>query len=119
MNFTSNFVGINAYGPLVAGELSGEDENIDIEGEVRNIRICWQLSTSTKILKRESVSKKKEITFLTVGAVLAGGSVYLFIFLVLSVTNPKPPRMMSSSPNYKPFLSSFRHIPLRKVLYRI
>ena len=35
---------------------------------------------------------------------------FLFFF-VLSVTNPKPPRMMSSSANYRPFLSSFRHIP--------
>ena len=33
------------------------------------------------------------------------------IFLVLSVTVPEPPRMMSSSANYRPFLSSFRHIP--------
>ena len=33
------------------------------------------------------------------------------------VTNPKPPRMMSSSANDRPFLSSFRHIPHRKVLY--
>ena len=32
-------------------------------------------------------------------------------FLVLSVTISKPPRMMSSSANYRPFLSSFRHIP--------
>ena len=38
-----------------------------------------------------------------------GGSV--FFFFVLSVTNPKPPRMMSSSANDRPFLSSFRHIP--------
>ena len=29
----------------------------------------------------------------------------------MSVTNPKPPRMMSSSANDRPFLSSFRHIP--------
>ena len=35
---------------------------------------------------------------------------FLFFF-VLSVTNPKPPRMMSSSANDRPFLSSFRHIP--------
>ena len=35
----------------------------------------------------------------------------LLIFLVLSVTIPEPPRMMSSSANYIPFLSSFRHIP--------
>ena len=34
-----------------------------------------------------------------------------FFFLVLSVTNPKLPRMMSSSANDRPFLSSFRHIP--------
>ena len=33
-----------------------------------------------------------------------------FIFF-LSVTISKPPRMMSSSANYRPFLSSFRHIP--------
>lgn len=37
----------NAYGSLVAGELSGEDENIDVTGEVRNFRICWQLLAST------------------------------------------------------------------------
>ena len=35
----------------------------------------------------------------------------LFIFLVLLVTNPKSPRMTSSSANYRPFISSFRHIP--------
>ena len=35
----------------------------------------------------------------------------LLVFFVLSVTNPKPPRMMSSSANDRPFLSSFRHIP--------
>ena len=34
-----------------------------------------------------------------------------FFFLVLSVTNPRLPRMMSSSANDRPFLSSFRHIP--------
>ena len=33
------------------------------------------------------------------------------LFVVLSVTNPKPPRMMSSSANDRPFHSSFRHIP--------
>ena len=33
----------------------------------------------------------------------------LFV-LVLSVTTPEPPRMMSSSANYRPFLSSFCHI---------
>ena len=32
-------------------------------------------------------------------------------FFFLSVTISKPPRMMSSSANYRPFLSSFRHIP--------
>ena len=42
------------------------------------------------------------------GAVLELPSV--FFFLVLSVTISKPPRMMSSAANYKPFLSSFRHI---------
>ena len=41
-------------------------------------------------------------------AVLAGGS---FFFLVLSVTNPKPPRMMSFSANDRRFLSSFCHVP--------
>ena len=41
-------------------------------------------------------------------AVLAGGLVFFF---VLSVTNPKPLQMMSSSANDRPFLSSFRHIP--------
>ena len=35
----------------------------------------------------------------------------LLVCLVLSVTNPKPPRMMSSSANDRPFVSSFRHIP--------
>ena len=34
----------------------------------------------------------------------------LFIFF-LSVTISKPPRMMSSSASYRPFFSSFRHIP--------
>ena len=38
-------------------------------------------------------------------------SFFFLIFLVLSVTTPEPPRMMSSSANYRPFLSSFRHIP--------
>ena len=32
-------------------------------------------------------------------------------FFVFSVTISKPPRMMSSSANCRPFLSSFRHIP--------
>ena len=36
---------------------------------------------------------------------------FLFFFVVLSVTNPKPPRMMSLSANDRPFVSSFRHIP--------
>ena len=35
----------------------------------------------------------------------------LLVFLVLSVTIPKLPWMMSSSANYRPFLRSFRHIP--------
>ena len=34
-----------------------------------------------------------------------------FFFFVLSVTISKPPRMMSSSANCRPFLSSFGHIP--------
>ena len=33
------------------------------------------------------------------------------LFFVLLVTISKPPRMMSSSANYRPFLSSSRHIP--------
>ena len=36
---------------------------------------------------------------------------FLFFFLVLSVTIPEPPRMMSSSANYRPLISSFRRIP--------
>ena len=36
---------INAYGSLIAGELSGEDENIDVTGEVRNFRkIIYKLA---------------------------------------------------------------------------
>ena len=31
--------------------------------------------------------------------------------MIKSMPNPKPPRMMSSSANDRPFLSSFRHIP--------
>ena len=34
-----------------------------------------------------------------------------FFLLVWSVTNPKPTRMMSLSANYRPFVSSFLHIP--------
>ena len=34
----------------------------------------------------------------------------LRFFFVLSVTISKPPRMMSSLANYRPFLGSFRHI---------
>ena len=34
-----------------------------------------------------------------------------FFFLVLSVTNPKPPWMMSLSANDRQFLSSFCHVP--------
>ena len=49
--------GINAFGSLIAGELSGEDENIDVTGEVRNFRkiiyISSHLSASTWILKPE------------------------------------------------------------------
>ena len=41
-------------------------------------------------------------------AVFAQQAVY---FLVLSVTKSKPPRMMSSPANCRPFFSSFRHIP--------
>ena len=37
--------GINASGSLVAGELSREDENIDVTGQVRNFCIHWQLSS--------------------------------------------------------------------------
>ena len=33
-----------------------------------------------------------------------------FFFLVLSVTISKPPRMMSSAANYRPFVGSLRHI---------
>ena len=35
----------------------------------------------------------------------------LLVFLVLSLTIPEPPQIMSSSPNYRPFLSAFRRIP--------
>ena len=38
----------------------------------------------------------------------------VLFFLVLSVTISKPPRMMSSSANYRPFLSSFRYIPTQE-----
>ena len=38
-------------------------------------------------------------------------SAFGFFFVVLSVTNPKPPRMMSLSASYRPFVSSFLHIP--------
>ena len=38
-------------------------------------------------------------------------SVFGLFFSVLLVTIPEPLRMMSSSANYRPFLSSFRHIP--------
>ena len=67
--------------------------------------------------------------------ILARPSVYLFIkprsyiwlsgvllclrsfFVVLSVTNPKPPRMVSSSANEGHFSALFVISPLRKVLY--
>ena len=35
----------------------------------------------------------------------------LVFFSSCRLTNPKPPRMMSSSANDRPFLGSFRHIP--------
>ena len=38
-------------------------------------------------------------------------SAFGLLFFFLSVTISKPPRMMSLSANYRPFLSSFRHIP--------
>ena len=60
--------------------------------------------------KRQSLYLLHSLTACRRRAVLAGGSVY-FLFLVLSATNPKPPLMMSSSANGRPFLSSFRHIP--------
>ena len=34
----------------------------------------------------------------------------VLFFLVLSVTISKPPRMMSSAANYRPFVGSLRHI---------
>ena len=37
--------------------------------------------------------------------------IFFYFFLVLSVTIPEPPRMMSSSANYRPLISSFRRIP--------
>ena len=46
--------GINAYGFLIAGELSGEDENIDVTGEVRNFRkIIYTLAFVGKKNQRE------------------------------------------------------------------
>ena len=50
--------------------------------------------------ERKRVKKARFLSFLN----------FLF-FVVLSVTNPKPSRMMSLSANDRPFLSSFRHIP--------
>ena len=35
----------------------------------------------------------------------------LLVFLVLSITNPKPPWMMSLSANDRPFLNSFCRVP--------
>ena len=40
----------------------------------------------------------------------------LVFFLVLSMAIPEPPRMMSSSANYRPFLRSCVISPLRRVL---
>ena len=47
---------------------------------------------------------------------------FIYLFFVLSVSKPKLPahsancchRMMSPSANYRPFLSSFRHVPPQK-----
>ena len=47
---------------------------------------------------------------------LGGLLLCLRFFFFLSVTNPKPPWMMSLSANYRPFVSSFLHIPLLRVL---
>ena len=41
------------------------------------------------------------------------------VFFVLSVTISKPPRMMSSSANYRPFLSSFRRIPSQESFVKL
>ena len=38
---------VNAYVSLIAGELSGEDENIDVTGEVRKFRMRWKLLVSS------------------------------------------------------------------------
>ena len=43
----------------------------------------------------------------------------VLFFFVLSVTISKPPRMMSSSANYRPFLSSFRHIPSQESFVKL
>ena len=43
----------------------------------------------------------------------------VFFFFSFCVTNPKPPRMMSSSANDRPFLSSFRHIPPQESLVQL
>ena len=54
-------------------------------------------------------------------AALAGQFLALpsFFFLVLSVTNPKPPRMMSLSANYRPFLRCFRHVPPQDSFFKL
>ena len=48
--------------------------------------------------------------FLTVQRSCFALGLFIYFFLVLSETISKPPQMMSSSANCKPFLRSFRHI---------
>ena len=50
---------INAYGSLVAGELSGEDENIDVTGEnkiddkIWNSQLSWHYMYKSDQARRE------------------------------------------------------------------
>ena len=82
------------------------------------LTICiWQTQSQNKSVstsrQQHTCTTRTKSPFINRAAEGGRGSriAFGFFFLVLSATISKPPRMMSSSANYRPFLSSFRHIP--------
>ena len=82
-----------------------------------NLSISCQIVITMSLDSAHRDKKRYGSTFLNflncaaVGWAVSCSAFGLLFFFSLSVTISKPLRMMSSSANYRPFLSSFRRIP--------
>ena len=111
MDFLSMFAALGFFPPhsLRKNSWTGID--------VKSIPSSSLLSTLTVFVLFPSLACEDDLLFKPRSRRLGGFFALPSEFLVLSVSRPKLPlghcchQMMSSSANYRPFLSSFRHIP--------